>query len=45
MTAGGITSGFELALHLIDRELGSTYAIQVEATMEYERRGTVWRAS
>ncbi|GAA1700864.1 DJ-1/PfpI family protein [Fodinicola feengrottensis] len=45
VTAGGITSGFELALHLIDRELGSTYAIQVEATMEYERRGTVWRAS
>jgi transcriptional regulator GlxA family with amidase domain len=43
VTAGGITSGLELALHLIDRTLGSPVALRVEAVMEYERRGTVWR--
>jgi transcriptional regulator GlxA family with amidase domain len=43
VTAGGITSGLELGLHLVDRVLGASVALQVETVMEYERRGIVWR--
>jgi transcriptional regulator GlxA family with amidase domain len=43
VTAGGVTSGIDLALHVIDRKLGSQAALDVETSMEYERRGTVWR--
>ncbi len=42
VTAGGITSGLELALWLVRRELGPDAATQVEAMLEYEARGTVW---
>ncbi|MEU9605653.1 DJ-1/PfpI family protein [Streptomyces sp. NPDC048057] len=42
VTAGGITSGLELALWLVRRELGADAAIGVEAMLEYEARGTVW---
>jgi transcriptional regulator GlxA family with amidase domain len=45
VTAGGVTSGLDLALHLIERELGPRVAHAVESLFEYERRGTVWRAS
>ncbi|MGI5151619.1 DJ-1/PfpI family protein [Plantactinospora sp. CA-294935] len=43
VTAGGITSGLDLALWLVERFLGADLAVQVEQVMEYERRGTVWR--
>jgi len=36
VTAGGITSGIDLALYLLDREFGSEVAEGVAATMEYE---------
>ncbi|MFD4240993.1 DJ-1/PfpI family protein [Streptomyces sp. NPDC058525] len=42
VTAGGITSGLELALWLVRRELGADTATRVEAMLEYEARGTVW---
>ncbi|MFJ3880111.1 DJ-1/PfpI family protein [Streptomyces sp. NPDC090077] len=42
VTAGGITSGLELALWLVRRELGPDTATAVEAMLEYEARGTVW---
>lgn len=43
VTAGGVTSGLDLALHLLDRFYGPRIAHAVEQLFEYERRGTVWR--
>lgn len=45
ITAGGVTSGLDLALHLLDRWYGPRIAHAVERLFEYERRGTVWRAA
>lgn len=42
VTAGGVTSGLDLALHLLDRAYGPRVALAVEELLEYERRGTVW---
>jgi len=42
VTAGGVTSGLDLALHLLERSYGPRVAIAVEKLFEYERRGTVW---
>ncbi len=42
VTAGGVTSGLDLALYLLERELGPRIAGAVEEMFEYERRGTVW---
>ena len=42
VTAGGITSGLDLALWLVRRELGADVATGVEVMLEYEARGTVW---
>jgi transcriptional regulator GlxA family with amidase domain len=42
VTAGGVTSGLDLALYLLERHYGSQVALSVEALFEYERRGTVW---
>jgi transcriptional regulator GlxA family with amidase domain len=42
VTAGGITSGLELGLWLVRREIGSDAAVGVEGMLEYEARGTVW---
>jgi transcriptional regulator GlxA family with amidase domain len=44
VTAGGVTSGLDLALYLLEREFGPRIAHAVEQLFEYERRGTVWRA-
>lgn len=44
ITGGGITSGLDVALWLVERFLGAKLAQRVEAVLEYERRGTVWRA-
>jgi transcriptional regulator GlxA family with amidase domain len=43
VTSGGVTSGLDLALYLLERHYGSQVALDVEALFEYERRGTVWR--
>ncbi|MDF2725062.1 MAG: ThiJ/PfpI protein [Paenibacillus sp.] len=45
VTGGGVTSGLDVALHLVERELGPRIAHAVERLFEYERRGTVWRAA
>ncbi|MFE9746947.1 DJ-1/PfpI family protein [Saccharothrix saharensis] len=44
ITGGGITSGLDVALWLVERFLGAKLAQRVETVLEYERRGTVWRA-
>lgn len=44
VSAGGVTSGLDLAMYLLERELGPRIAHAVETLFEYERRGTVWRA-
>lgn len=36
VTAGGVTSGLDLALHLVEREFGTDVAEQVSTVMEYE---------
>ncbi len=43
ITAGGVTSGLDLALWLLERYVSPQVAHQVEVMLEYERRGTVWR--
>ncbi|WP_329100636.1 DJ-1/PfpI family protein [Micromonospora sp. NBC_01699] len=43
ISAGGVTSGLDLGLHILEREYGPRVAHAVEALFEYERRGTVWR--
>lgn len=44
ITGGGITSGLDVSLWLIERFLGAQAAQRAEIVLEYERRGTVWRA-
>lgn len=43
VTGGGVTSGLDVALYLVERELGPRIAHAVEQLFEFERRGTVWR--
>jgi transcriptional regulator GlxA family with amidase domain len=43
VSAGNVTSGIDLALHLLDREVGPQVAHAVEGLIRHERRGTVWR--
>ncbi|MCX2729981.1 DJ-1/PfpI family protein [Saccharopolyspora sp. NFXS83] len=43
ITAGGVSSGIDLALHLLERELGPLVARAVEDLFGHERRGTAWR--
>jgi transcriptional regulator GlxA family with amidase domain len=43
ITAGGVTSGLDLALWVVERWFGAPAAADVERRMEYERRGVVWR--
>jgi transcriptional regulator GlxA family with amidase domain len=43
ITAGGVTSGLDLALWIVERLAGAECAHRVQNEMEYERRGPVWR--
>ncbi len=43
ISAGGVTSGLDLGLYLLERDFGSRVAHAVEELFEYERRGTTWR--
>lgn len=43
VTAGGVTSGLDLALWLVTRKLGAAAAVGVQSVLEYEQRGAVWR--
>ena len=40
VTAGGVTSGLDLALHLVERVAGRSIAVRVASEIEYERRET-----
>ncbi|MFE1166127.1 DJ-1/PfpI family protein [Nocardiopsis sp. NPDC058789] len=44
VTAAGVTSGLDLGIHLLERELGPRIAHAVERLFAHERRGVVWRA-
>lgn len=44
VTAGGVTSGIDLALYLVGREFGDGIAEEVATIMEYERTGEVYVA-
>jgi transcriptional regulator GlxA family with amidase domain len=43
ITAGGVTSGLDLALWLVERFAGSEVADEVAREMEHHRVGSVWR--
>jgi transcriptional regulator GlxA family with amidase domain len=43
ITAGGVTSGLDLALWMVERFFGAQIALAVENELQYERRGIVWR--
>ena len=42
LTAGGVTSGLDLAFHIVEREFGDDVAKQVRTEMEYEDHGSVY---
>ncbi|MEU9981877.1 DJ-1/PfpI family protein [Streptomyces sp. NPDC050856] len=44
VTCGGVTSGIDLGLWLVERFFGPETAVFAEEVLEYERRGTVWHA-
>ncbi|MFJ2224836.1 DJ-1/PfpI family protein [Streptomyces anulatus] len=43
ITGAGVTSGLDLGLYLLEREVGPRIAHTVEELFAHERRGTVWR--
>lgn len=43
LTAGGVTAGIDLALWLVERELGPDAAAAQASRLEHPRIGTVWR--
>ncbi|MCI3156167.1 DJ-1/PfpI family protein [Streptomyces sp. GB4-14] len=45
VSGAGVTSGLDLGLYLLERELGPRIAHAVETLFAHERRGTVWRAA
>jgi putative intracellular protease/amidase len=45
VTGAGVTSGLDLGLYLLERELGPRIAHAVEKLIAHERRGTVWHNS
>jgi transcriptional regulator GlxA family with amidase domain len=44
VTAGGVTSGLDLALHLVGKLCGGTVAEEVATMLEYQPRGEVYEA-
>jgi putative intracellular protease/amidase len=45
VTAAGVSSGLDLGLYLVEREISTQKALEVEALFAHERRGTVWSAA
>ncbi|MDI3423835.1 DJ-1/PfpI family protein [Streptomyces luteolus] len=41
VTCGGVTSGIDLGIWLLERYFGADLAVHAEKVLEYERRGTV----
>jgi len=44
VTASSVTSGLDLGLYLLERELGPAAALSMEKMIAHERRGVVWSA-
>jgi transcriptional regulator GlxA family with amidase domain len=42
LTAGGVTSGLDLALYVVEREVGADVADRIATRMEYAPRGPVY---
>ncbi|MFD7985203.1 DJ-1/PfpI family protein [Kitasatospora indigofera] len=45
VTGAGVTSGLDLGLYLLEREVGPRVAHAVEELFAHERRGVVWRSA
>jgi len=45
VSAAGVSSGIDLGLYLVEREIGAQQALQLETLFAHERRGTAWRAA
>lgn len=45
VSAGGVTSGLDLALWLVERLAGAALAKSVETTLEYSRSGSLFRSA
>ena len=45
VTAAGVSSGIDLGLYLVEREIGPQRALEVEQLFAHERRGTAWRTA
>ncbi|MDQ0208586.1 DJ-1/PfpI family protein [Alkalicoccobacillus murimartini] len=43
ISGAGVTSGLDLAIYVVERELGPRIAHEVEQFFQYEKRGTVWK--
>ncbi|SFS52434.1 DJ-1/PfpI family protein [Saccharopolyspora flava] len=43
ITAGGVTSGIDVGLYLLERDFGPRIAHAVEQMIEHDRRGTTWK--
>ncbi|MFC7339872.1 DJ-1/PfpI family protein [Saccharopolyspora griseoalba] len=43
ISAGGVTSGIDVGLYLLERDFGPRIAHAVEQMFEYDRRGTTWK--
>jgi transcriptional regulator GlxA family with amidase domain len=43
VTSGGITSGLDLGLWLVERFFGARLAAETGRMLEFERRGPIWR--
>lgn len=45
VSGGGLTSGIDVGLYLLERAFGADLALAVETLFEHERRGTTWRSA
>lgn len=45
LTCGGVTSGIDLALWIVEREFGANVADQVARELEHDRRGEVYSST
>ncbi len=42
ISGGGVTSGLDVGIHLVQRYFGCDIALNVERLFEFERRGVTW---
>jgi transcriptional regulator GlxA family with amidase domain len=44
ISSGGVTSGLDMGLWLVERFAGETLAQEISAAIEYTRQGRVWQS-